>query len=573
MPKSKAAVFTFGRFTPPTVGHAKLINKVVEIAHAKGAENFIFTSQSFDFKKNPIPYETKVQFLRQLFPKANVIYDKKITTAWGVAEWLSKGGYTHVTMVVGQDRVLDFSRDIGKYVKSKSDKTFDPKKNYGFDHFEVVSAGDRDPDAEGVEGASGTKMREFVRKGDFASFRASTPTTNTLLAKKIFNTVRAHLAESEDIHENELRERLNEDMPINEGIHDPGIFKAVFLAGGPGSGKDFILKKLLSATGMVEVSSDPFLSQLMIKAGLDLKMPDHEARQRDMIRGHAKSLEQEKKRLAIAGRLGVIVNGTADDYVKISAQKKEFEELGYDTMMIFVYVSDEESRRRNIARGHQGGRTVPENIRKEKWEGSYQNLENFQKLFPPDRFAIVDNSKDVRFLTPMEKTVADKEELNMTRLINRFMKTPIHSPAAKHWINDQVRQTTERHTNPNLDKLTEESLDAVFEETFDSDRDTVDTRNSYGGVTRHITRSADTATPEHSYAKTGRKQISAIRKEAADAMPYDADSTMGITVVSSALGQKKFGEDKAKPKAKSVSEIVKESKGYIEVIDNTDDLM
>jgi len=113
----------------------------------------------------------------------------------------------------------------------------------------------------------------------------------------------------------------------------------------------------------------------MHQAKLDLKMPDHEEHQRNEVRSRAKQLEQHKKELVIRGRLGIIVNGVADDYTEIAQKKKDLEDIGYDTFMVFVSVTDEESRKRNIARGQNGGRTVPEPIRAKKWQGAIQNMQ------------------------------------------------------------------------------------------------------------------------------------------------------------------------------------------------------
>lgn len=195
----KPIVFTFGRFQGPTYGHAKLVEKVVSYAKSIGGEPRIYASKSHDSNKNPIPYKNKVGHLRKLFPNANVQDDPDAHTAFHIAKKLSDGGYTDVTMVVGQDRIEEFRKSIGKYVKPRSDKSFDSKKNYGFDKFNVVSAGDRDPDAAGVEGASGTKMREFVRNDDFASFAKNTPTKNASIARGIFNDMKKNLKEEVDI--------------------------------------------------------------------------------------------------------------------------------------------------------------------------------------------------------------------------------------------------------------------------------------------------------------------------------------------------------------------------------------
>ena len=477
---SKSIVFTFGRFQSPSIGHAKLINKTVSLAKETGSDHKIYPSKSQDNTKNPIPYSDKVGYLRKMFPHANIEDDTNAHTAFHVAKSLSDQGYKHVTMVVGQDRVGEFQKSIGKYVKSDKEPDFDPKKHYNFDSFKVVSAGDRDEKAGGVSGASGTKMRAWAKAGNFKDFAANTPTTNVSLARKVFTSVQKNLKEEfghsefkpeldkfvgfaanilnlktvpniqftspdgeqpsfggynpttkdiilhtksrhpmdifrtlahELVHHKQNEDGRLGDLAIDgatgsdieneansmagvvmrkygksnptsfqlqhvtesvnyleEGIHDQSIFKAVFLAGGPGSGKDYVLKNTLQGHSLTEINSDIALEFLMKKNNLSLLMPDSEAQQRNIIRGQAKNLMQEKQRLAMIGRKGIIINGTADDPSKIARIKSDLEDLGYETMMVFVDTSDHVSKARNLGRGSHGGRTVPEDIRKQKWE-------------------------------------------------------------------------------------------------------------------------------------------------------------------------------------------------------------
>src|SRR6185503_8214306 len=150
MDQNKHVVFTFGRFQSPTIGHKKLIDKVTTVAKETGAEPRIYASHSHDSAKNPLPYDRKIHHLRKLFPEANVISDDSISPHHVVRK-LADEGYKHVTMVVGQDRVPEMQRSIGKYIKKKTESGYDPKKHYDLDKFHVISAGDRDPDAEGAE--------------------------------------------------------------------------------------------------------------------------------------------------------------------------------------------------------------------------------------------------------------------------------------------------------------------------------------------------------------------------------------------------------------------------------------
>ena len=176
--KSKAVVFTFGRMNPPTVGHGKLIAKVVSVAKKERATPIIFPSKTEDKKKNPLSFKTKVKVIKDVFGKV-INTDTSIKTPFDVLESLN-GSYEKVIFVVGSDRVSEFKRNMSKYVDSDLEDIKD---------FSVVSAGDRDPDAEGVSGMSGSKMREFVIKDEFSKFKEGLMTKNARLAKAVFNEI------------------------------------------------------------------------------------------------------------------------------------------------------------------------------------------------------------------------------------------------------------------------------------------------------------------------------------------------------------------------------------------------
>ena len=169
--KSKPVVFTFGRFNPPTTGHEKLITKVASLA--TGSDYKIFASQSSDSKKNPLDYKEKVTLMRKIFSKhgRNIILDKKIKTPLDALVYLHNAGYTEAIMVVGSDRVSDIKTLLTKYNGVKSTHGF-----YNFsDGISVVSAGERDPDADDVSGMSASKMRAAASEGDFQSFARGLP--------------------------------------------------------------------------------------------------------------------------------------------------------------------------------------------------------------------------------------------------------------------------------------------------------------------------------------------------------------------------------------------------------------
>lgn len=168
---SKSVVFTFGRFNPPTTGHEKLLIKVASLAI--GNDYKIFASQSNNPKKDPLEYKEKVMLMRKIFPKhgRNIIYDKKIKNAIDALVYLYNAGYTKATMVVGADRISDFKSLLNKYNGVKARHGF-----YDFpEGISIVSAGDRDPDADDVSGMSASKMRAAAIEGDFQSFSNGLP--------------------------------------------------------------------------------------------------------------------------------------------------------------------------------------------------------------------------------------------------------------------------------------------------------------------------------------------------------------------------------------------------------------
>jgi len=212
---------------------------------------------------------------------------------------------------------------------------------------------------------------------------------------------------------------------IEEGLQDPARQKAVFLAGGPGSGKDFIMQRTLHGHGMREVNSDTALEYLMDKEGLSKRMPPEERTARDVVRGRAKKITKEKERNAIAGRQGLIINGTADDPEKIMKIKKHLEDNGYDTMMVYVNTSNNVSRERNIQRGKEGGREVPEDIRQDKWQAAQDAKEPLKAAFGDDKFIHVSNSEDYRTVHPDRKKEIDTEHGKIFKQVRKFTTAPV----------------------------------------------------------------------------------------------------------------------------------------------------
>jgi hypothetical protein len=248
---------------------------------------------------------------------------------------------------------------------------------------------------------------------------------------------------------------------LNEGINDPGKLKAIFLAGGPGSGKDFVMNKALVGNGLREINSDTAFEFLMKKHNLDPMMPEKERVEREIVRGRAKNITNKKEINSLTGRLGLIVNGTADDLEKIKTVKAELEDLGYDTMMVFVNTSDEVSRQRNFERGQAGVRKVPDgtdeqgkpdgsqNIRKEKWDLAQKNLGAFMNLFGKDNFTVIDNTADTRKVTPEQKEKIEADFNRVRRMTMQFAQAPLKNKRGKDWVQRRARyQGTTEVTPP-----------------------------------------------------------------------------------------------------------------------------
>ena len=160
--ETKEVYFTFGRMNPPTIGHGKVMD--VLKTKASGADYRVYVSQSQDAKKNPLSYSDKIKHLRKMFPQhaRQIMVDKKVRTAIEALVALYDAGYQKVNMVVGADRIREFDILAKKYNGVKARHGL-----YNFKSINIISAGERDPDAEGVEGMSASKMRGFATDNDF----------------------------------------------------------------------------------------------------------------------------------------------------------------------------------------------------------------------------------------------------------------------------------------------------------------------------------------------------------------------------------------------------------------------
>ena len=209
---------------------------------------------------------------------------------------------------------------------------------------------------------------------------------------------------------------------LQEGVYDPNIFKAFFLAGGPGSGKSYVVRKTTGGTGLKVVNSDDAFESLLKKAGLSLKMPKSEEEPRDAVRARAKELTAMKRANYLEGRLGLIIDGTGREADKIIRQHRALKELGYDTHMIFVNTSLDVALQRNADRP----RSVPEPIVVKSWKDVQSNMGTFSQTFRQG-FVVVDNND-----------AGEDVFIKVFKQIKGLLRKKPTSGIAKNWIANEL---------------------------------------------------------------------------------------------------------------------------------------
>ena len=217
---------------------------------------------------------------------------------------------------------------------------------------------------------------------------------------------------------------MKEFNELQEGLQDPNIFKAFFLAGGPGSGKSYVVRKTTGGTGLRVVNSDDAFETMLSKAGLSLKMPDEEQVPRDAVRDRAKRVTAKRQEGYLDGRIGLIIDGTGRDYDKIAQQATELKQIGYDVHMIFVNTSLDVALERNAQRS----RSVPEPIVVKSWKDVQSNIGKFSQYFRAN-FVVVDNNNA-------------KEDVfvQVFKQIKGLLKKKVRNPAAHQWISMEMKR-------------------------------------------------------------------------------------------------------------------------------------
>lgn len=475
----KKIIFAFGRYNPPTVGHGELITHAVRLAQRNGAEHRIYTSQSQDPSKNPLSASQKISFLRQIFPGVNFVADAKMRTAFDICRKLVDEGYEDVTFVVGADRLAEFSRSLGKYVKPRTAKDFNPKIHYPFKKFQVVSSGER------KAGISGTDLRKAVRRGDFATFARYSAARDKTLARKIFAATRAQLNE-QMIFENMSRKEFDGHLKgfIDFTCDKLGILEKPllrykepndqgeqpsFAAYSPSSKEVIVMTKNRHPMDVFrsvahelvhhKQNEDGRLGKDVAKEGATGSDIENEANSRagELMRWYGKANPQcfsmshvtEDKAIILAGTPGsgkdkilkeailphgftevsvdrfdirtinenVVINGSSN-YERIRFIKEQLEGAGYHTIMVFVNTSNEVSRQRNESRMASGGRVINEAVRFTKWKNAQDNLAKYDQLF--EKVIEVKNDLDLNQHQQIIQETYDKLMKSVSKEIEEF---------------------------------------------------------------------------------------------------------------------------------------------------------
>ena len=225
---------------------------------------------------------------------------------------------------------------------------------------------------------------------------------------------------------------------VKEGVFDPNIFKAIFLAGGPGSGKSYVAGHTTVGFGLKLVNSDNTLERLLVKHNVPLDFavltPDQTA-QKDRLRTRAKELTFGRMKvqaykgkgaldLYIHGRLGLVIDGTGKDFDDIHRQASYLKNMGYDTYMIFVNTSEQVAQKRNLERPRQ----LKSDMVKKLWMEVQQNIGRFQAYFRPSNFIIVDNNE-----------AGDDAFKQATKKIRGLIRKKVTNPVALQWVAMQMQ--------------------------------------------------------------------------------------------------------------------------------------
>ena len=356
---SKASIL-IGRFQPPTPGHLAAIKAAQDHAKETGGKHYIFPTHTTGTATDPLDHDTKVKALRALFPDANIVSNTDVKTPIQMIQHLEKLGHTNVTILGGGEEDQNKWKFLDKYKKKEYPKI---KK------ISVASAGKRDEKATDVTGMSGTKLRNKVKDGDKKGFINAYPEEHKELANNLYNKLSAAMTEKK-------KKTIKESAPI-----------AIFLIGGPGSGKDFVLKNTFAKFDLMEVQIDHVLN------------------------GAAKELFEQNK--------NIVINGPIDEN-KINEVQSIYENYNFD--FIHVSVTNKVSRLRNDQRENP----LNESKRIEKFLNVEKLVEQLDDVF------VFNNSMNINAASAFEQLIFEDqtnkleqrlEEYNIRRVDNAELKT------------------------------------------------------------------------------------------------------------------------------------------------------
>jgi shikimate kinase len=218
-------------------------------------------------------------------------------------------------------------------------------------------------------------------------------------------------------------------LELQEGVYDPNIFKAIFLAGGPGSGKSYVVRRTTGGLGMKIVNSDDIYEKMLNDAGLETTPEDIFSDKGQEIRGRAKAVTKRMQGNFLDGRLGVIIDGTGKDFSKIAKQKAGLQQLGYECSMIFVNTSLDTAQERN----KQRQRTLPEKQVETMWKEVQNNIGAFQRLFGSSNFIVVDNND-----------AGEDVFAKVWKRVAMLVRKKVSNPIAKRWIAAELAKKDRR---------------------------------------------------------------------------------------------------------------------------------
>ena len=399
----------FGRMNPPTKGHEENVEGAKALANKQGADHLVIASHSVDAKKNPLTPDVKLKHLKRAFPNTNITTSSKESpTIMHHAADAYKKGYTHLTVVAGADRVPEYEKLLKRYNGKFKDEAGAPLRHggYNFKSIKVLSTGER------KKGISGTDMRNHAQNNDFNSFH-----------QNLSSAMRANVQ-----HARELFRDVRKGMGLNEQVNR-GLFKAIFVTGGPGSGKDVVIREAIAEQKAVEITSIQAYNYLMDKQALCEKSHD-------------------LRREAIRNRSPLIINGPADDHSRMITIKEELEELGYSTVMVFVDTTNEASQARN----EKLTKMIAESVRQEKWQQAQASKESYHQSF--NNFINFNNSGS---LETIEEDITD-----IYQKLNRFIDNKTYMEEAYRWLESHGKL----NTNDSITVLVKENNDVKENSRF-----------------------------------------------------------------------------------------------------------